>query len=146
MYIILAPMDTIRGIELARMAYERRYKNGWVWCEATTLAEIDRLQKRLVDQEIREAEKRVHLNTLQRERVFKQTGDALRQQMVSSSTTPFERDFIKQYFALREGRRDKFRDALLHHNRFIMAREYDSTHNVEDSLPLLPGQVENASA
>lgn len=143
MYVILAPMDYERGIELARMVYELRYKQNWVWCEATTLAEIDRLQKRLIAQEARATSEKVELNAIRRDRIFKQTGDALRQQMVSVGTTEFEKEFIRKYFALRE-KRDRYRDTLEHHNNFIWSRENDESKNLEDALPLMPGQYEKS--
>jgi hypothetical protein len=146
MYCILAPMEVNSGLELARMVYERRYKQDWLWCEATTLQEVDRLQKRLANQSIQEAEQKIRVNSLMRDRVYKQTGDALRSQMVSSSTTQWERDWIRAYLQLREDKRDKFRDSLLHRNYYIMAREFDEGKHVDEMLPLLPGQFERTES
>jgi hypothetical protein len=142
MFAILAPAEVGGGMELARMVYDRRYKRDWLWCEATTLQEVDKLQKRLANQEIFEAEKKIAVNSAVRERVYKATGDQLRQRMCSSSTSAWERDFIKAYLQLREDKRDKYRQSLEHRNMFILAREMDSGKSIEEMCPLLPGQFE----
>jgi hypothetical protein len=145
MTAILAPAEVGSGLELARMVYERRYKHDWMWCEATTLQEIDALQKRLANQELHEAQKKIQVNSLVRDRVFQQTGDALRQQMCSASTTQWEKDWIREYFKLRDAKRDRYRDSLLHHNYYIWARENYDSAKVDDSIPLLPGQFERGT-
>jgi hypothetical protein len=142
-YVILPP-EEIGVVGIARSVYERKYKHeGWEWREAGTLGEVDALQKRLVDQEVRRDTAMADRNSEMRERLFRQSGAVLRQRMVSSDTTPWERDFIKAYLALRENRRDKYRDALMHHNYYIWAREQDSV-KVDDHLPLLEGQFERS--
>lgn len=142
MYAILAPMEIGGGLELAKMVFERKYKREWMWCEATTLPEIDALQKRLSNQEVFEAEKKVRVNSLMRDTVFKATGEALRAQMVSAATSQWEKDWIREYLKLRGDKRDRYRDSLAHHNYYIMAREMDSGKKVDELLPLLPGQFE----
>jgi hypothetical protein len=146
MFAILAPAEVGSGIELAKMVYERKYKHDWLWCEASTLPEIDRLQKRLADQELFEAQKKINVNELMRERVFKATGEALRSQMVSSGTSQWEKDFIREYLRLRGEKRDKYRDALSHHNYFIQAREMDSKSNMADYVPTQEGQFERTAS
>jgi hypothetical protein len=142
LYAMLAPCEVGGGVELARMVYETRFKRDWMWCEATTLHEVDRLQKRLVNQELFEAQKKIQVNDMMRERVFRRTGDALRNQMVSAATSQFERDWIREYLRMRDDKRDKYRDSLLHRNQFIMAREMDSTRKPDELLPLQEGQYE----
>jgi hypothetical protein len=144
MYAILAPTEIGSGIEMAKKAFELKYKHDWAWCEASTLQEVDVLQKRLANQDIFDAEQRVQLNTERRDRIYKKTGDALRQRMVSSQTTAWEKDFIRAYIDMRNNKRDKYRDALLHRNRYIFAREQDENKNIADVLPVFEGQYERA--
>jgi hypothetical protein len=143
-YVILPPAEEGGGVEMARMCYEQRYRHEWAWREAGTLNEVDALQKRLAAQGCQEAEKRVRINSGVREQIYRETGANLRSRMVSESTSPWERDFIKAYLALREDKRDKYRDALLHHNYYIYAREQDAGRKVEDLMRLEPGQFERS--
>lgn len=143
-YVILAPAEKGRD-DLARMVYEKRYGPlGWEWREARNLGELDRLEKRLIAQEEREAAKMIAANSQVRDWVRQAVASALRQQMVSSSSTPFEREFIACYLKMREEKRDKFRDALTHHNLGIMARNYDSSKKVEDIITSDPTQFERS--
>jgi len=117
------------------MVYEKRYGPlGWEWREARNLTELDKLEKRLIAQEEREAAKMIEANSTVRDMVRKAVASALRQQMVASDTTPYEREFIATYLELREQKRDKYRDSLTHHNLGIMARNYDSSKKIEDLM------------
>src|SRR6202020_1684829 len=107
-YVILAPREEGDSLEHARMIYEARYKSGWRWCEAGTLSDVDRLQSRLRDQEERRIAQQCEVNQEIREEVRRRTGAALRQIMVSSSTTPWERDFIQKWEKLQSEKRNKF--------------------------------------
>lgn len=146
MYCILAPAEIGGGTELARMVYERKYEQNWMWCEADTLQEVDRLQKRLVNQEIFEAEKKIQVNDAMREKCMRATGEALRSQMISASTSQWEKDFIREYLKLRGEKRDRYRDTLSHHNHYILAREMDSSRKPDEMLPTLPGQFERTES
>ena len=142
---IILPPESIDEPGIARMVYERKYsREGWQWCEAGTLAEVDQLQKRLIAQEERRVEKMVRVDSEMREQMFQYSSDVLRQRMVSSDTTPWERDYIKAYLALHEQKRAEYRDALTHHNFYLWAREQDESTKVEDHLPLQPGQFERS--
>lgn len=141
-FIILAPMEIGGGLELARKVYELKYKNGWGWGEASTLSEVDKLQQQLAEQEIRKVEHRVGVDSFVRERIFRETGDALRSQMVSAATSQWEKDFIRCYLQMREEKRNKYRSELTNHNYYIYARENSESKSVEDLLPLQPGQFE----
>lgn len=145
-YVILAPAEIGSGMQYARMVYETKYRHGWSWCEADTLGAIDTLQKRLSQQDIQEAEKRVQVNSFVRDQIYRETGSNLRSRMVSDATSPWERDFIKAYLSLREDKRDRYRDSLLHHNYYIWSRENDDGSKVEDRLPMLEGQFERTGA
>jgi len=133
-YVILPPEEIgKRGV--ARMLYERKYRDeGWEWREAGTLAEVDRLQTRLVDQEMRESQDRADQDDMRRERRWQAMGDRLRQRMTSVVCTPFEREFIGHYLQLRESRRERYRQRWLEHVSYLWAREMDSGTDVSDRM------------
>lgn len=142
-YVILPPMEKGSEVNYARMAYEQKYKDlGWEWREAGTLGEVDALQQRLVEQQIRRNQHMAEVNSRARESSYKAVGDNLRSRMTSSATTPFDREAIAAYLQLREEKRDKYRAALEHRNYFIYAREMDSSRKPEDQMPTLEGQFE----
>jgi hypothetical protein len=133
--ILLAGFDEGHP-EQARKVYELKYKlEGWNWNETETLADVDRLQKRLIAQEERRIEKEGSLNQEQRERLFSDTGSRLRQIMQSSSTSPYERAFIQAWLNLRDDKkRDQYAQRLTEHNYYLWARENDSTTKIEDRV------------
>lgn len=133
--IILAPESIDTDYSFARKAYEQRYHGeGWMWSEAGTLTEVDRLQKRLCEQEHRKIEKMVRVDEHVMSRVRNEYAEKLRARMVSSSTSQFEREFIRSYLQLRDDKRSRYQQRLLEHNSFIYAREYDSKTNPEDLI------------
>jgi hypothetical protein len=145
MYIVMPQIPIGEGVDLAHKAYmlgkDRQglpYKDHYLWCESGTLAEIDRLQKRLVSQELREKTAMAEDSAIRRERIKKQVRDAMRSTMISSSTSAWERDFIEAWFKLQDNKKDLYANALLNRNQFILAREYDSKTQVQD---LIPGMV-----
>jgi hypothetical protein len=99
---------------------------GWSREYADTLPDVDRLQKRLQEQEFRamEAEGERSLNA------FRAKQDELRvklhDKMVSSSTSPWERDFLRGYLMLAEERRAKYRQRFMERNMYLWARENDT--------------------
>jgi hypothetical protein len=93
---ILAPMSNARCPE----GYTREY--------ADSLSAVDRLQTILLRQERQEWEReRIHEESLigARQRAVV---DRLKQKMVSSSTSPYERDFIAAWLQLREEKKEKY--------------------------------------
>lgn len=144
-YVIL-PVYDAGCPEQAKRVYEERYKNHrtekWEW-KATdgTLSAVDALQKRLEAQELRRDSGMLASHTMMREQVRSHVASNLRQRMCSSSTTPYEREFIELYLRLREDPlRDKYRQSLEHREYFLWARELDSGTKVEDRAPLQPGE------
>ncbi len=132
--------------EIARKVFESaRYKyhptEKWEWREdCHSLSDIDRLNDRLVEQEVRQNEAMYGSHMQLREMVRARVASSLRQKMCSSSTSPYEREFIAAYLALRDQKqRDKYGQALLHRNYFLMAREYDSKTQIIDVAPDQPG-------
>jgi hypothetical protein len=93
---------------------------------ARTLPDIDRLQKILCEQE-RQAFERDHIYDQvlvgQKQR---EITDRLRQRMVSSSTSPYDRDIIAAYLELKEEKREKHAQRFRERNMYLYAREHDS--------------------
>jgi hypothetical protein len=146
-YAILAPQEVGQDLSLARRIYEERYHpQGWEWREAATLQDVDRLQKKLVEQEESRLRKMADVNGFHRERAMAQTASDLRARMCSSATSSFERDFISAYLKMREDKRDKYRDRLMEHNFYLWASAMDSGTKVEDRMPSQPGEFWRAGA
>ena len=126
--------------EYAKDANGRTFRDkGYDWREASTLAEVDRLQDRLVEAERRKAE-----NELERdERLLagKRTDvrSRLYQRLVSSSTSPYEREFIELYLQMREEKRKEIRQRWLERQAYLWAREMDANTKPTDRMKSEPG-------
>lgn len=126
--------------EQARKVFEMRFRHmGYDWREAGTLAEVDRLQTRMREQILREQAPNLERQSEAREIIHAQTASAMRQRMMSSSTTPYDRDFMELYLKLQETKRDKYRDAFDHRNMYLNIREQDSSKQFQDLAPDQPG-------
>jgi hypothetical protein len=132
--------------ELARQVYESpRYKyhptEKWEWRETGhNMREVDAFQKRLTEQELRQNEVMFEGHQQLREMCRKRVAESLRQTMCSSSTSPYEREFIQHYLNLRDQpKRDRYGQELMNRNYFLMAREYDSKTQIIDVAPDQPG-------
>ena len=113
----------------ARAAWERSYKrDGYEIREADTLAAVERLQKRLVAQELEERERQAAHSGALRDAAWRVTGADLAQRMRSSATTPWERDFIEAYLQLREEKRERHRQRFLETSMYLDVLEFDSGH------------------
>lgn len=115
-------------------------KRGYEFREAGTLAEIDRLQQHLQDQELRNKERALESN----ERIYAHARATVRARllarMVSSETTPYERDFIKAYLMLRDEKREEYRKRFLADTAaYFVQRNFDNPRQqlqrVADSVP-----------
>ena len=123
-HIVLPPSS-----EGAREALARSYaRDGYELREADTLALVEKLQKRLVAQELEAQERQAAHSAALRDRAWRETGDRLSARMASSSTTPWERDFIEAYFKLREEKRGRHRQRFLETEMYLDALEFDSSH------------------
>lgn len=107
---------------------------GYELREAGTLAEIDVLQKRLVTAEMRKMGEAADKDERISAKVWAERGFALRQRMMSSSTTPYERDFIELYLQLREEKRAKHRQRWTEAQMYLWAREMDSKASATDRI------------
>lgn len=143
---VILPVYDAGCPEQARRVFTERFKNHatekWQWRETDgTLSAVDALQKRLTDQELRRDARMMEAHQAVRERCRAEVASALRQRMCSSSTTPYEREFISVYLTLRdEAKRDKYRQGLEHRNYYLFAREMNSGTKVEDRMVTIPGE------
>jgi hypothetical protein len=126
--------------EDARWLYQSKYsKEGWEWKEAGTLAEVDVLQKRLVAEERRRDEATAERDDRAGVVKWRAVGDALRERMISSSTSPYERDFIAAYLQVREDRRERHRQRWLERTSYLWAANMDSGTKPTDRMKSEPG-------
>ena len=111
-YVILAPHEKGHGLEVAHRMYEERYRFEWEWCEASTLREAQQLEKQLIEQAMHEREHQAEVVGRERENVKKQVASAMYARLVSSSTSEFEKEFIRGWMLLSESKRDKYAQRL----------------------------------
>lgn len=143
-YCVLPQFDA-GNPALARMIYEQRFKvhptEKWEWREAETLGDVDRLQSRLIAQEEGRKQHMLSVHDGMRSHIRQEIADSLRQRMVSSSTSPFEREAIQYYLQLRDDKkRDKYRGEITTAQHYLWARENDARTKVEDRMPMQPGE------
>ena len=133
-YVILAPHEKGHGLEVAHRMYEERYRFEWEWCEASTLREAQQLEKQLIDQAMRERGHQAEVVGRERENVKKQVASAMYARLVSSSTSEFEKEFIRGWTLLSESKRDKYAQRLKEHNDYLWALQMDSGTKLEDRM------------
>lgn len=136
---------------LARMIFEQRFKNHdterWEWREADTLGDVDRLQSRLIAQDERRRGHELQVHAGLRDHIRQEVSDSLRSRMVSSSTSPFEREAIGYYLNLRDDeKRDKHRQNIEHTQNYMWCLAMDSGTKVEDRMPSQPGEFWRSEA
>ena len=134
-YIIMPPAE-IDNPALTRQIYELHFRTkGWEWRETHTLHDYDKLQEKLVHQEMVRIGKMLDVHDRCREYVRSAVTENLRRRAVSVGTSPWEREFISHYLKLREEpKRDRYRQALMHRNYYLWAREMDSSAKVQDKI------------
>lgn len=134
-HFIIPPVEVGAGPGLARHIWETRYKpQGYHWCEADNLSDVDELQNRLIEQENRIMEAQgVMLDNI-REVSRKQTASNLRQRMISADCTPYEREFISLWLAMDPEKRKKYTQRFTERNCYLWAREMGSGTKVEDRM------------
>jgi hypothetical protein len=127
--------------EDARWLYRTHYQNrGWEWCEASTLAEVDALQDRLcsLDKDKRE------MDFERDERKFAEGRERIRssiyQRMISSSTSPFMRDFYWYYLHVHQPeKREQYRQRYFEATSYLWSREMDNSTKATDRMISEPG-------
>ena len=124
--------------EAAMQIRDHMTKRGWELREADTLDKIDRLQKRMQDQEhaARERQLEHEENLLATSR--KSVRDRLMTRMVSSATTPYERKFIESYLMLHDNKRDEYRKRFMQDQCYFESREFDGGHHMLDTVNAIP--------
>lgn len=141
-HILIPPTEIGDGGALARHLYEDNsipgrpsYKDqGYQWREADTLGKVQELQRRWIEQEMKVRRHMGQRDHTVRQHVHAEVASRLRQKMASSSTTPWERDFIKYWLDLRESKQDEYTKKWEDMHFYSQALEFDSTHRLEDRM------------
>ncbi len=138
---LMMPVYETGRPEQARRVYKARYAHaGWEWREADTLPAVDRLQSRLIDQEERRRSRLSEMDRRKCEPAREFVEANLKQRMISSSCSAFERDFIKLYLQLRDdSKRRKYAEILRQHQDYLWASAMDSSTKIEDRMKSEPG-------
>ena len=136
-HVMLAPQEIGHGPELARRLFEERYKaQGFEYRDdCHTLNDVDRLQKKLQEQEMAIRRRQGEVDERTRQEIHQQTASRLRQRMASRDCKPFERDFIANWLMLQEEKRKKYTQRWTEYTDYIWAREQSSGTRIEDRMP-----------
>lgn len=134
-HIVLPPVEIGHGPELARRIFEERYKpKGYEWREAGTWPDVQRLQKRLIEQETKILQHQGQVDEDRRRRLHSQTASNLRSRMASADCDPWERDFIRAWLDLTDEKQKMYTQRFTERNMYIQSVEFDSKHRIEDRL------------
>jgi hypothetical protein len=121
--------------EEARRIYETSYRaRGWEWREAGTLAEVDALQRRMVEAERRQLERELERDDRVVETAQARVRSRLYARMASSTTSEYEKEFIRLYLQLREEKRATYRQRWMERVFYLWSREQDSGTKVTDRI------------
>lgn len=132
--ILLMPTD-----DEAYRFKAKLYTKGFELREADTLVAIDKLQKRLQEQEYKQRQDELERDEITVGTLRKVVRERLITRMISSSTTPYEHDFIKAYLMLRENKRQEFQKRFMLDQCYFVAREYDNPANrIQDIANRVP--------
>ena len=141
-HILIPPTEIGDNGALARSLFEDKrvpgrptYKEqGYQWREAATLADVQKLQRDWIEQEMKVKRHMGHYDASVRKRVHSEVAGRLRQKMASSSTTPFEREFIQHWLDMRETKQDEYTKKWEDLHFYNQALEFDSNHKLEDRM------------
>jgi|SRR6266478_3620497 len=101
---------------------------GWSRHEADDLASVRRLEDRLNDQETRRLEAQYHRSEATLKNLRQKVRDQLMAKLLSSETSEYDRDFIKEWIRLRdEKKRAKYQAAFEHRAIFL--------HQLHNDIP-----------
>ena len=132
--ISMPPSDEIAYNIKSEMA-----RRGFDLKEAGTLREIDKLQHKMQDWEYKVGQRAMERDDQLRVKVRAGTRQRLIDRMVSSSTTPWERDYIKAYLMLADDKREKWRkEHALYRNCYFALRENNSMQPLKDAVESIP--------
>jgi hypothetical protein len=125
--------------EMAHRIKDRMRNRGWEWREADTLDKIDVLQKRMQEAEHRARERQFEREQTNLADARRSVRERLVARMVSSSTPPYEREFIQHYLMLREEKRAEYKKRFFADQAYFEAREFDaSSHHAEEIVDRVP--------
>lgn len=121
--------------EDARVSGRPSYKaQGYQWNEAGTLGEVQKLQTRWIDQEMKVRRHMGQYDERIRKQVHSEVAGRLRQRMQSSSCTPFERDFIAEWLKLNESKQSEYTKKWEDMHFYNQALEFNDGHKLEDRM------------
>lgn len=127
-HILLPPDD-----ETIPYLKERLKHRGYDLFEADTLNKIDRLQKELQDQEYRKGQAALEREETRMAVARRTARERLLAKLVSSHTTNYEKDFIRNYLMLADDKKDKWRKHYSTYNQcYFQLRENDSMQSIKD--------------
>jgi hypothetical protein len=106
---------------------------GWIRYCADDWHQVGRLQRILLAQELERARREHIREHLVMEPLRKKTRDSIYSTMVSSSTSPEMRDFLRDWLKLREDKRKKHEENLYHRTLYLHAMEYDARPGRRDN-------------
>jgi len=125
--------------EIAYHIKSEMQRRGFELKEAGTLREIDKLQHKMQDWEYAVGQRAMERDDQLMVRVRRNTRERLTTRMISSSTSPWERDYIKSYLMLAESKREKWRkEHDLYRNCYFALRENNSLQAQKDSIESVP--------
>jgi hypothetical protein len=102
--------------------------------EANTLAEVDALQRRLQQATYARCQRELIADEQAFAIARSEVASRLSARMASSATTPYEKDFLREYVKLREEKRDKYRARFACDRAYLELRENDHPRNAEELL------------
>jgi len=117
---------------------DQMLKRGWVLKEADTLAKVDVLQKRLQDIEYRRSQKELEHEEVSFGSARKRIRENLYSRMVSSSTSEYEKEFIRCYLQLSEHKRAEYQKRFTADISYLNMRENDNTNHIKDLVDKIP--------
>jgi len=134
-HLLLLPEEIGKGTELARKIYEERYRaQGYEWCEAGTLDDVDKLQQRLAAQERailqQQADRVGNVNAA----AHKRTASSLYNRLTSAGVSQMEKDMIRAWLDLQNDKKCKWQGAVEQTDMYIWAREQDAGTQVADRM------------
>lgn len=118
--VIALPPST----EYARACKDQMRARGFELREAASLPEIDALQKRMVQQEYQQQQRRLEVEESLGGRIRSSIRDRLYARMTSSGCSDYEKEFIRVYLQVREDRRHKHQQRFAADQMFFEAREF----------------------
>jgi hypothetical protein len=106
-------------------------------CEANTLDEVDKLQKRLQQATYERCQREYQRD----EEAFREARERVRSSLTtklsSAATDEWEKEFIRGYLQLREEKREKYRNVFMCREAYLMARENDEKSSANAMLEKL---------